>query len=70
MFVEIKCGITLNDIRGHLIHLMYASTQMDASVIRNIHNPTRFGLTTMVMLTLHRRRKGGRLSGLGGGREQ
>ena len=56
-FCPKKGSIPLNNVIGHLIYRLDVATQPDASEIGDVHNPTRFGLTTFIMLTLHGRSK-------------
>ena len=57
VFIVIEGAISLNDIGWHIAYLLNMTTQTDASEIRNIWNPTRFGNTRLVMLALHLRWK-------------
>ena len=64
VFIIIEGTISLNDTGQHILYLLNTATQTEASDIRNIHNPTRFCLTIIVMLALHwwwKRRCGSRM---------
>jgi hypothetical protein len=57
VFVVILITISINNIGRHLIDLLDASMKTEASKIRNIDKASRLGLTVMIMLALHWRRK-------------
>jgi hypothetical protein len=57
VFVVILIAISVNNIGRHLIDLLDAATKTEASNIRNVDKTSRLGLTVIIMLALHGRRK-------------
>jgi hypothetical protein len=57
VFAVILITISVNNIGRHLIDLLDAVTKTEASNIQNIDEALRLGLTVIIMLALHWRRK-------------